>query len=54
MKDIFDFDSPCWMFGRLANSLFVTRHLRSLLEVRNRQIKEAAETENWRAYLRDG
>ena len=52
MQDTFDFDSPLWFLGRIANALFVTRHLRRLLETRNRAIKEAAETAKWRSYLK--
>ncbi len=44
MTDIFDFTSPYRVFGDIANWLFVTRHMRKLLEVRNQLIKSIAET----------
>jgi len=43
MKDVFDFESPLGMLGKLANFIFLTRYMRNLLEIRNKVIKEAAE-----------
>ena len=44
MTDVFDFDSPLGPLGQFANWLFVTRHLRKLLLVRNQLIKTVAES----------
>jgi ligand-binding SRPBCC domain-containing protein len=43
MTDVFDFTSP---LGRLANWLFVTRHMRKLLTTRNQLIKSVAESDD--------
>jgi len=44
MKDIFHFESPVGILGRLANYLFLTRYMKRLLEQRNDVIKKAAES----------
>ena len=43
MTDTFDFTSPLGILGRIANVLFVTRHMRKLLINRNAIIKNVAE-----------
>ncbi|HVW14833.1 MAG TPA: SRPBCC family protein [Mucilaginibacter sp.] len=43
MKDIFVFESPLGVFGRLFNWLVLTRYMTRLLKERNRVIKKAAE-----------
>ncbi|HWZ02431.1 MAG TPA: SRPBCC family protein [Mucilaginibacter sp.] len=43
MKDVFDFESPLGLLGKLANFLFLTDYMRRLLETRNLVIKKAAE-----------
>jgi len=44
MTDVFDFTSPLGPLGHLANWLFVTRHMRRLLERRNEIVKTIAES----------
>jgi len=51
MRDVFDFDSPFGIPGRVANHLFLTRYMRRFLAIRTAAIKSAAETEAWRRYL---
>ncbi|MDR3697095.1 SRPBCC family protein [Mucilaginibacter sp.] len=43
MKDVFDFESPVWWLGKLANFLFLTRYMCKLLVIRNQVIKQVAE-----------
>jgi ligand-binding SRPBCC domain-containing protein len=43
MKDVFMFESPLGIFGRLANFLFLRRYMANLLKTRNQVIKAAAE-----------
>jgi ligand-binding SRPBCC domain-containing protein len=43
MKDVFVYESPLAILGRLFNWLVLTRYMTKLLERRNRVIKEAAE-----------
>jgi ligand-binding SRPBCC domain-containing protein len=51
MKDIFDYDSPFGYLGSIADSLFLEGYMRRLLEIRNQEIKKAAEGEGWRTFL---
>lgn len=51
MRDAFDFSSPLGPLGRIADALLLTRYLRGFLMRRNRVIKDAAESDRWRAFL---
>ena len=44
MKDIFEFESPLGLLGKLADWLVVARYLRRLLEERNHVLKQLAES----------
>jgi ligand-binding SRPBCC domain-containing protein len=54
MGDVFDYTSPLGILGRAADALFLERYLRSFLAERNRVLKEAAESQEWRDYLPGG
>ena len=43
MKDVFQFESPLGLAGKLVNSLFLTGYMKKLLETRNLVIKKEAE-----------
>lgn len=49
--DLFHFETPYGGLGRLVNQLFLTRYMKGLLEIRNQQIKEYAESEKWKFIL---
>lgn len=51
MRDVFDFQSPLGILGRIVDWLVLTRYLRYFLTTRNAKIKEAAETDEWQRYL---
>lgn len=51
MKDVFDFESPLGVLGKLANTLFLKSYMTSFLENRNEIIKEFAESERWQELL---
>jgi ligand-binding SRPBCC domain-containing protein len=51
MKDVFVFDSPLGLLGKIANNLLITNYLTALLIKRNNIIKEFAETEKWKLVL---
>jgi ligand-binding SRPBCC domain-containing protein len=51
MRDVFSYELPLKVLGRIADFLFVERYMRSLLIERNRVIKAAAESQAWRQYL---
>lgn len=44
MTDLFDFTSPLGPLGHVANVLFLTRHMKKLLLIRNQLIKSIAES----------
>jgi ligand-binding SRPBCC domain-containing protein len=51
MRDIFDYESPLGIFGRIADFLVVESYMRSLLVERNHVIKATAESDAWARYL---
>ncbi len=51
MRDVFDFQSPLGILGRIADYLVLARYLRHFLITRNATIKEAAETDDWQRFL---
>ena len=52
MRDVFDFQSPLGILGRIADRLFLIRYMTQLLAIRNTLIKTTAETDHWRRYIR--
>ena len=51
MRDLFSYESPLGILGRIAEFLFLDRYMQSLLVERNRVIKAAAESETWAQYI---
>lgn len=51
MRDVFDFDAPLGVLGRLVEAAFLTGYMRRLLSDRNMVIQRIAESEEWREYL---
>ncbi|MFL6521730.1 MAG: SRPBCC family protein [Chthoniobacterales bacterium] len=51
MRDVFAFQSPLGILGRIADYVVLTRYLRYFLTIRNAAIKQAAESDEWRRYL---
>ncbi|MDQ3712271.1 MAG: SRPBCC family protein [Acidobacteriota bacterium] len=51
MKDVFGYDSPLGMLGKIADALFLEKYMRKMLAERNRLIKTVAESEDWRKFL---
>ena len=51
IKDVFDFDSPLGILGRIADWLLVEKHLLEMLTERNELIKRIAESDDWRKFL---
>jgi ligand-binding SRPBCC domain-containing protein len=50
-RDLFDYAAPLALLGRLAERLFLTRHLSRFLETRNLALKRIAESDDWKRYL---
>lgn len=53
MRDVFSFQSPLGILGRIADSLFLTRYMKSFLIERNQVIKSTAESDDWKQYIRN-
>lgn len=53
MKDIFIFESPFGIYGRLFNFLVLTNYMKRFLKERNQIIKRVAESEEWKKYLHE-
>jgi ligand-binding SRPBCC domain-containing protein len=53
MQDIFNFQSPFGIIGKLVDKIILTRYLKNLLSYRNYIIKQYAETEKWMSVLKD-
>jgi ligand-binding SRPBCC domain-containing protein len=51
MRDVFDYTSPLGALGRVADALFLERYMRRLLEIRNRELKAIAESDEWERLL---
>jgi ligand-binding SRPBCC domain-containing protein len=51
MRDVFDFQSPFGILGRIADRLFLTGYMRRFLRTRCTLIKTVAESAEWRRYL---
>ena len=51
MIDLFYFETPYGMIGKILNRVYLTRYLRRLLEQRNRVIKDYAESNKWQHLL---
>ncbi len=52
MIDVFDYESPLGILGRMADHLFLKEYMTSFLEKRNEIIKEFAETDRWKEVLK--
>lgn len=53
MKDIFKFEAPLGILGKIANTLFLKAYMTNFLKGRNRKLKETAESGKWRELLKD-
>lgn len=51
MIDLVEFEAPYGSLGKLFSKLYLTGYLKSLIEQRNKAIKEFAESEKWRKFL---
>ena len=53
VKDIFDYNSPFGIFGKLADFLFLKKYMTNFLIERNQIIKEYAESDLWKEILKE-
>ncbi len=52
MMDIFEYESPFGILGRIADKIFLKSYMKRLLEKRNETIKEFAECNKWKKILK--
>jgi ligand-binding SRPBCC domain-containing protein len=48
MTDIFDYQSPFGIMGRLFDKMVLEKYITDFLEKRNQMIKKIAESDQWR------
>jgi ligand-binding SRPBCC domain-containing protein len=51
MTDLFEYEAPLGILGRIAERLFLNTHLEKFLQLRNETIKRVAESGEWKKYL---
>ena len=51
MIDVFQFETPYKIIGAFINKIYLTGYMKTLLEERNKVIKETAEGTRWKNYL---
>ena len=51
MTDLFDFECPFGVVGRVAEKLFLKKYMTKFLAIRNQTIKNVAEGEAWKELL---
>lgn len=51
MKDVFIFQAPLGILGKLASDLFLKSYMANFLKNRNRSIKDFAESRRWKEVL---
>lgn len=49
--DIFSFETPYGVIGKMINTLYLRKYMEQLLEQRNRVIREYAESDKWKFIL---
>lgn len=52
MTDVFTYESPLGLLGKLADKVFLKNYLTSFLIKRNGVIKECAESEKWKEIIK--
>jgi ligand-binding SRPBCC domain-containing protein len=52
MRDVFCFEPPLAVLGRVAGVVFLNRYMKALLRERNAVLKRISESSEWQNYLR--
>jgi ligand-binding SRPBCC domain-containing protein len=52
MRDRFEFQSPFGLLGYIVDHLILTGYMRRFIEKRNAILKQTAESDGWRKYLK--
>ena len=52
LTDVFDYEAPLGILGKLADLLFLKKYMTNFSIKRNQMIKEALESGLWKEYLK--
>jgi ligand-binding SRPBCC domain-containing protein len=52
MSDRFEFAAPLGVLGRMAERIFLTSYMKGFIERRNTTLKQMAESDGWKKYLK--
>ncbi len=52
MRDVFDYDSPLGIIGKIADALFLENYMTRILTERNCLIKQTAENGDWQKFVK--
>jgi ligand-binding SRPBCC domain-containing protein len=52
MVDRFEFRAPLGVLGRIAEAVFLTGYMRRFIKRRNAILKQTAESDDWKKYLK--
>jgi len=53
MTDVFDYESPCSVLGKLADVLILEKYMTRFSNERNFALKKALESDEWKNFLDD-
>ena len=51
VEDVFEYDAPLGILGKIAEGLFLTRYMTRFLKTRNGVLKRIVESDEWRKFL---
>jgi len=51
MIDVFDYESPFGLLGKITDKMFLKKYMTDLLQKRNQSIKEFAESDKWKLII---
>ena len=53
MNDIFEFESPLGVLGKIADNLFFEKYITNFLDSKNKVLKDFAESDKWKISLNE-
>ncbi len=51
VRDVFEYNAPLGLLGKIAEKVFLTPYMRNFLIKRNLILKHVAETDEWKVFL---
>jgi ligand-binding SRPBCC domain-containing protein len=53
MTDVFEFEAPFGLLGKLVEKLILIKHMNHFLIIRNAYLKKIAESDGWRRFVKE-